>query len=114
MSKLFNQATNNINSITTQDVCDWRGVIAKSKKEQSKSGTIYVPDITSRSDAQVEADSLNHPGLKFLHLEYKSHYTAPQYQYSSYLISLLSVAMTALTSGCWGHKLLPHLLYSSV
>jgi hypothetical protein len=65
MSKLFDKATNDINSITTQDVYDWRDIIDKSKKEakektnRSKSGTVYVPDITSRSDAQEEADRLN-------------------------------------------------------
>jgi hypothetical protein len=65
MSKLFHQVTNKINSITLHDVYDWRDIIAKSKKEakdktdRSTSGTVYLPDITSRSDAQEEADRLN-------------------------------------------------------
>jgi hypothetical protein len=65
MSKLFEKTGNSINNITTQDVYEWRDIITKAKKDakdktdRSGSGTVYVPDITTRSDAQEEADRLN-------------------------------------------------------
>jgi hypothetical protein len=65
MLKLFDKASNNTNSITTKDTYDWKDILKKSKDEaaartsRSQSGSVHVPDITTRGDAQDEADGLN-------------------------------------------------------
>jgi hypothetical protein len=65
MIKLFERASNPINSITTKDTYDWKDILKKSKDEaadrtaKSKTGTVRVPDITTRGDTQDKADRLN-------------------------------------------------------
>jgi SPX domain protein involved in polyphosphate accumulation len=62
MSKLIEAADNPINTIQSIDAFTASKVLNKSKKEadqktkDSKAGMVYVAEITTRSDAQDEAD----------------------------------------------------------
>jgi hypothetical protein len=62
MSKLFEKAQNTINSITTRHAYDYKDILKKSRDEASKASTketTVKPDITTRQEAQDEADRLN-------------------------------------------------------
>jgi hypothetical protein len=65
MSKLFDEAPNELNSIKTKDIYSWRDIIkrekdkADAKTKNSTIGKVYQPEITTRSEAQDEADRLN-------------------------------------------------------
>ena len=62
MSKLFEKTQNTINSITTRHAYDYKDILKKSKDEASKASTketTVKPDITTRQEAQDEADRLN-------------------------------------------------------
>jgi len=62
MSKLFDKNRNTINNITTKDAYDYKDILKKSKDEASKASTkesTVKPDITTRQEAQDEADRLN-------------------------------------------------------
>ena len=62
MSKLVNQNRNTINTITTQDAYDYKDILKKSRDEAFKGSTketTVKPDITTRQEAQDEADRMN-------------------------------------------------------
>ena len=65
MSKLIEASDNIINTIKSIDAFTASDVLKKSKNEadyktkNSKTNTVYLPEITTRSDAQDEADRLN-------------------------------------------------------
>jgi hypothetical protein len=65
MSKLIESADNHINTIKSIDAFTASDVLKKSKQEadkktkESRTNTVYLPEITTRSDAQDEADRLN-------------------------------------------------------
>jgi len=62
MSKLFEKNQNTINTITTQHAYDYKDILKKSKDEASKASTkktTVKPDISTRQEAQDEADRLN-------------------------------------------------------
>jgi hypothetical protein len=65
MSKLIKATDNPINTIKSIDAFTASDVLRKSKNKaeektkKSKTGTVYVQEITTRSDAQDEADRLN-------------------------------------------------------
>ena len=62
MSKLFEQNRNTINTITTQDAYDYKDILKKSRDEAFKASTketTVKPDITTRQEAQDEADRMN-------------------------------------------------------
>ena len=62
MSKLFDKNKNTINTITTQDAYDYKDILKKSRDEAFKASTKEItvkPDITTRQEAQDEADRLN-------------------------------------------------------
>ena len=62
MFKLFKRNQNFINTITTQDAYDFQDVLKKSKDKAFKALTATKtvgPDITTRQEAQDEADRLN-------------------------------------------------------
>jgi len=62
MSKLFDKNQNTINTITTQDAYDYKDILKKSRDEAFKASTKEItvkPDITTRQEAQDEADILN-------------------------------------------------------
>ena len=62
MSKLFKKNQNTINTITTQHAYDYKDILRKSKDEAFKASTkdtTVKPDITTRQEAQDEADRLN-------------------------------------------------------
>jgi hypothetical protein len=65
MRKLFEQASNELNSIKTKDIFSWRDIIkqekdkADAKTKNSTIGKVYQPDIATRGEAQEEADRLN-------------------------------------------------------
>ena len=62
MSKLFDQKTNVINSITTKDAYDYKGILQRLRVEATKATTATMmvkPDITTRQEAQDEADRLS-------------------------------------------------------
>ena len=62
MSKLFEETTNAINTITSKDTYDYRDILKKSKAEAAAetraTGITVLPDITDRANAQEEADHL--------------------------------------------------------
>ena len=61
MSKLFDK-NQNTNRITTQDAYDYKDILKKSRDEASKASTKEItvkPDISTRQEAQDEADRLN-------------------------------------------------------
>jgi hypothetical protein len=64
MAWLMNQCSNSINSVQTTDAYTASDVIKKSKKEAAEEtarlGMQVLPEITTRPDAQEEADRLNH------------------------------------------------------
>jgi hypothetical protein len=62
MSKLFEKNQNTINTITTQHAYDYKDILKKSKDDASKVSTketTMKPEITTRQEAQDEADRLN-------------------------------------------------------
>ena len=62
MSKLFDKNQKAINTITTQDAYDYKDILKKLKDEAFKAPTKDItvkPDITTRQEAQDEADRLN-------------------------------------------------------
>jgi hypothetical protein len=62
MCKLFEKTQNTINSITTQHAYNYKDILKKSKDETYKASTketTVKPDITTRQEAQDEADRLN-------------------------------------------------------
>jgi hypothetical protein len=62
MSKLFEKNQNTINTITTQHAYNYKDIIRKSKDKVFKASTkdtTVKPDITTRQEAQDEADRLN-------------------------------------------------------
>ena len=58
MSKLFDKNRNTINKITMKDAYDYKGILKKSKDQSTKESTVN-PNITTRQEAQDEADRLN-------------------------------------------------------
>ena len=62
MSKLFEKNQNTINTITTQHAYDYKDILRKARDEAFKTSTkdtTVKPDITTRQEAQDEADRLN-------------------------------------------------------
>ena len=62
MSKLFDNNQNTINTITMQDAYDYKDILKKSRDKASKASTKEItvkPDISTRQEAQDEADRLN-------------------------------------------------------
>ncbi len=62
MSKLFEKNQNTINTITTHHAYDYKDILKTSKDEASKASTketTVKPDVTTRQEAQDEADRLN-------------------------------------------------------
>jgi hypothetical protein len=62
MSKLFEQSRNTINTITTQVAYDYKDILKKLRDEAFKASTketTVKPDITTRQEAQDEADRMN-------------------------------------------------------
>ena len=62
MSKLFKKNQNTINTITTQHAYDYKEILRKSKDKAFKASTTDTPvkpNITTRQEAQDEADRLN-------------------------------------------------------
>jgi hypothetical protein len=63
MALLMSSTTNKINAVKSSDAYDATDVLRKSQKEAAaisqSTGTTAVPDITTRTDAQEEADRLN-------------------------------------------------------
>ena len=62
MCNLFEKNQNTINTITMQHAYNYKDILKKSKDEASKASTketTVKPDITTRQEAQDEADRLN-------------------------------------------------------